>query len=149
MAPQCVKPYVKSHTNDRRAAAAIAAAVTRPTRRCVPIKDVDQQDIQALHSVRERRMGERTALVHAVHGLLHEYGMVLPQGVSPCRHAVVGTLESAKDQRTPLSQEMLWQLVEECAALEAQLASDQEQLDTLAATPPACQRLMTMPGLGP
>ena len=71
MAPQCVKPYVKSHKNDSRDAEAIAEAVTRPTRRLVPIKDVDQHDMQALHRVRERLRGERTALVHAVHGLLH------------------------------------------------------------------------------
>ena len=71
MAPPCVKPYVKSHKNDRRDAEAIAEAVTRPTRRLVPIKDVDQHDMQALHRVRERLRGERTALVHAGHGLLH------------------------------------------------------------------------------
>ena len=71
MAPPCVKPYVKSHKNDSRDAEAIAEAVTRPTLRFVPIKDVDQQDMQALHRVRERLRGERTALVHAVHGLLH------------------------------------------------------------------------------
>ena len=71
MAPQFVKPYVKSHTNDSRDAEAIAEAVTRPPRRFVPAKDVAQQDIQALHRVRERLISERTALVHAVHGLLH------------------------------------------------------------------------------
>jgi len=72
MAPPFVKPYVKSNTNDSRDAEAIAAAVTRPTRRCVPIKAVEQQDIQALHRVRERLIGERTALVNEVHGLMQE-----------------------------------------------------------------------------
>ena len=72
MAPPCVKPYVTSHKNDSRDAEAIAEAVTRPTMRFVPIKDVDQQDMQALHRVRERLIGERTALVNAVHGLMHE-----------------------------------------------------------------------------
>jgi len=72
MAPQFVKPYVNSNKNDSRDAEAIAEAVTRPTMRFVPAKDVDQQDIQALHRVRERLIGERTALVNAVHGLLHE-----------------------------------------------------------------------------
>src|SRR5499433_2498237 len=72
MAPQFVKPYVKSNKNDSRDAEAIAEAVTRPTMRVVPIKDVDQQAIQALHRVRERLMSERTALVNEVHGLLHE-----------------------------------------------------------------------------
>jgi transposase len=149
MAPQFVKPYVKSNKNDSRDAEAIAEAVTRPTMRFVPIKDVDQQDIQALHRVRERLIGERTALVNEVHGLMHEYGIVMPKGVAKFRQAVVGKLEAEKDKLTPLSQEMFWQLVEEFAALEAQLAYYQEKLDTLAQTHPECQRLMTIPGIGP
>jgi transposase len=115
----------------------------------VPIKDVDQQDIQALHRVRERLIGERTALVNEVHGLLHEYGIVMPKGVAKFRQAVVGKLESEKDKLTPLSQEMFWKLVEEFAALEAQLAYYQEKLEALAQTHPECQRLMTIPGIGP
>src|SRR5215510_7298199 len=149
MAPQFVKPYVKSNKNDMRDAEGIGEAVTRPTMRFVPIKDVDQQDIQALHRVRERLMGERTALVNEVHGLMHEYGIVIPKGVSKFRQAVVGKLEAEKDKLTPLSQEMFWQLVEEFAALEAQLAYYQEKLDTLAQTHPECQRLMTIPGIDP
>ena len=149
MAPQFVKPYGKSNNNDSRDAEAIADAVTRPPMRFVPTKDVAQQDLQALHRVRERLIGERTALVHAVHGLLHEYGLVMPTGVAQFRHAVVGKLEAAKDKLTPLRQEMFWKLVDECAALEEQRASDQEQLDPLAQSHPACQRLMTIPGIGP
>ena len=106
MAPQFVKPYVKSNTNDRRDAEAIAEAVTRPTMRFVPTKDIAQQDIQALHRVRERLIGERTALVNAVHGLRHEYGIVMPKGVAKFRQAVVGKLEAEKDKLTPLSQEI-------------------------------------------
>ena len=49
----------------------IAEAETRPTMRFVPIKDVAHHDIQALPRVRERLIGERTALINAVHGLLH------------------------------------------------------------------------------
>src|SRR4029450_1386129 len=111
--------------------------------------DVDQQDMQARHRVRERLIGERTALVHAVHGLMHEYGMVMPKGVAKFRQAVVGKLEAEKDKLTPLSQEMFWKLVEEFAALEKQLAYYQEKLEALATTHPACQRLMTIPGIGP
>jgi transposase len=149
MAPQCVKPYVKSNKNDSRDAEAIAEAVTRPTMRFVPIKGLDQQDIQGLHRVRERLMGERTALVNEVHGLLHEYGIVIPKGGAKFRQAVVSQLESAKDKLSALSQEMFWKLVEEFAALEKQLAYDQEKLEALATTHPECQRLMTIPGIGP
>lgn len=149
MAPQCVKAYVKSNKNDSRDAEAIADAVTRPTMRFVPVKGVDQHDIQALHRVRERLIGARTALVNEVHGLMHEYGIVIPKGVSKFRQAVVGKLESEKDKRTSLSQEMFWKLVEEFAALEKQLAYYQEKLEALATTHPECQRLMTIPGIGP
>src|SRR5919199_1187312 len=93
MAPQFVKPYVKSNKNDMRDAEAIAEAVTRPSMRFVPVKDLAQQDIQALHRVRERLMGERTALVNEIRGLLAEYGIVLPQGVAKCRQALVSPLE--------------------------------------------------------
>jgi transposase len=147
MAPQFVKPYVKSNKNDMRDAEAIAEAVTRPTMR--PIKDVDQQDIQALHRVRERLIGERTALINEVHGLMNEYGIVLPKGVAKFRQAVVEKLESEKDKLTTLSQELFWKLVKEFAALEDQIAFYQEKLETLATTHPECQRLMTIPGIGP
>jgi transposase len=149
MAPQFVKPYVKSNKNDMRDAEAIAEAVTRPTMRFVPIKAIDQQDIQALHRVRERLMGERTALVNEVHGLMQEYGIVMPKGVSQFRQAVVDRLESEQDKLTALSQEMFRKLVEEFVALEEQLAYYQDKLDTLAKTHPECQRLMTIPGIGP
>jgi len=148
-APPCVKPDVQSKTNDRRDAEAIAAAVPRPTRRCVPTKAVDQHERPALHRGRERLRGERPALGHAGHGLLHEEGSVLPKGVAQCRHAVVGTLEAEQDTRPPLSQEMVWQLGDELAGLAKPRASDQEQRAALATTPPAGQRLRTMPGLGP
>ena len=72
MAPSLVQPSVQANNNARRDAEALAEAVTRPTLRGGPTKDIAQHDIQALHRGRERLMGERTALVHAVHGLMNE-----------------------------------------------------------------------------
>ena len=149
IAPQFVKPFVKSNKNDMRDAEAIAEAVTRPTMRFVPAKDIDQQDIQALHRVRERLIGARTALINEVHGLMNEYGIVLPKGGAKFRQAVGEKLESDKDKLTTLSQEMFAKLVEECATVEEQIAYYQEKLERLATTHPECQRLMTIPGIGP
>jgi transposase len=117
--------------------------------RFVPIKDVEQQDIQALHRIRERLIGERTALVNEVHGLMNEYGIVIPKGVPKFHQAVVDKLESEKDKLTTLGQELFWKLLEELAALEQQIAFYQEKLESLAKTHPECQRLMTIPGIGP
>ena len=112
---------MKSNKNDSRDAEAIAESVTRPTRRFVPIKTVDQQDIQALHRVRERLIGERTALINEVHGLLHEYGIVIPKGVTKFYQTVLEKLAAEQDKLTALSQEMFRKLTEEFVVLEKQL----------------------------
>jgi transposase len=62
---------------------------------------------------------------------------------------VVNKLEAAQDKLTSLSQEMFGKWVEEVATLEKQLAYDQEKREALATTHPECQRLMTIPGIGP
>src|SRR5918911_269122 len=98
MAPQFVKADVKSNKNDMRDAEGMSEAVTRPTMRFVPIKGIDQQDIQALHRVRERLMGARTALVNEVHGLLLEYGIMVPKGVAKFRQAMIEKLASEQDK---------------------------------------------------
>jgi transposase len=77
---------------DMRDAEAIAEAVTWSNMRFVPVKDVAQQDVQALHRVRERLVTARTALVNEMRGLLAEYGIVLPQGVAKLRQTLVSTL---------------------------------------------------------
>ena len=105
MAPQYVKPYVKTNKNDLRDAEAIAEAVTRPSMRFVPIKEVEHQDIQALHRVRDRLMGSRTALVNEMRGLLAEYGIVLPKGVNAFRKLVVEKLDAEQAKLTPLTRQ--------------------------------------------
>ncbi len=95
MAPQFVKPYVKSNKNDRNDAEAICEAMSRPTMRFVPVKNVDQQDIQAVHRVREELMSQRTAKVNQIRGLVAEYGLVTPKHLSHLRAALPQWLEDA------------------------------------------------------
>jgi transposase len=121
MAPQCVKPYVKSNKNARRDAEAIAEAMTRPSMRLVPIQAMAQQDSQALHRVRERLVTARRALVNEMRGLLAEYGMVLPQGVAKFRKTLVSTLEAEQTKLTPLGQELFHKLFDALGRLEAEL----------------------------
>ena len=51
IAPQFVKPFVKSNKNDAADAEAICEAVKRPSMRFVPAKSVEQQDMQSLHRI--------------------------------------------------------------------------------------------------
>lgn len=72
MAPQFVKPFVKSNRNDASDAETLCEAVSRPGMRFVPAKSVQQQDIQLLHRVRSRLVGCRTQFANQVRGLLME-----------------------------------------------------------------------------
>jgi transposase len=149
IAPQFIKAYVKSPKNDARDAEAICEAVTRPTMRFVPIKRVEQQDLQALHRVRERLMKARTALVNEIRGLLSEYGMVLPQSIAKFRALIVEKLEADQAKLTALSTEVFRHLYEEFLALEKRLAYYNEKLTAIGQAHPECQRLQTIPGIGP
>ena len=93
MAPQFVKPYVKSNKNDSVDAEAICEAVQRPSMRFVPSKSVEQQDLQTLHRVRSTAVAHRTALINQIRGILAEYGIVLARGASNVRNLLPVILE--------------------------------------------------------
>jgi transposase len=149
MAPQLVKPYVKSNTNATRDAEAIGEAVTRPTMRFVPVKGRDQQDIQSLHRARERLRKARTALVKAIRGLLSAYGMVLPTSVRKFRQAFVSTLEAERSKLTELRHALCEPLLDAFLEVEKRLVYDDEKRTTMGQSHPACQRRLTIPGSGP
>jgi transposase len=149
IAPQFIKAYVKSPKNDARDAEAICEAVTRPTMRFVPIKRVEQQDLQALHRIRERLIKARTALVNEIRGLLSEYGIILPQRLTKFRALIVEKLEADQAKLTALSTEVFRHLYEEFLALEKRLAYYNEKLTAIGQAHPECQRLQTIPGIGP
>jgi transposase len=115
----------------------------------VPIKTVAQQDIQALHRVRERLIGARTALINEMRGLLAEYGIVLPVGIKAFRKAVVETLDAEQVKLTPLSTELFGKLVKELEKADSEIAYYEEKLQRMATTHPETQRLLTIPGIGP
>ena len=82
MAPQFVKPYIKTNKNDEKDAEGICEAVGRPSMRFVPIQSVEQQDVLQIHRVRERLVKNHTALANEIRGLLHEFGIIIPQGIN-------------------------------------------------------------------
>ncbi|ONQ17285.1 IS110 family transposase, partial [Burkholderia cenocepacia] len=76
MAPQFVKPYVKTNKNDAADAEAICEAVARPNMRFVPIKTESQQAVLAVHRARQSFVKARTAQANQIRGLLAEFGLV-------------------------------------------------------------------------
>src|SRR5688572_30472923 len=97
MAPQFVKPYVKTNKNDLRDAEAICEAVTRPTMRFVPIKNAEQQAVLSLHRARAGFVKARTAAANQIRGLLSEFGIVIPQGIHHIAKHLPDILEDAEN----------------------------------------------------
>src|ERR1700731_105367 len=82
IAPQFVKPYVKTNKNDVADAEAICEAVARPNMRFVPVKNVEQQAVLAQHRVRQGCIKARTAQANQIRGLLAEFGLIIAQGMA-------------------------------------------------------------------
>ena len=90
MPAKYVRPYSKGQKNDFRDAEAIAEAVQRPTMKFVATKTADQLDLQALHRVRERLVGQRTGIINQIRAFLLERGVAVRQGLRFLRgHTII------------------------------------------------------------
>lgn len=127
IAPQFVKPYLKGQKNDAGDAAAICEAVGRPEMRCVPQKSVGQQDLQALHRICSRLIGNRTQLGNQIRGLLAEYGIVLPLHLSQVRAQLPQLFSEEHPLLTPFSRELFASLYEELCALDQRIQAMEDR----------------------
>lgn len=147
--PQYVKPYVRGNKNDYNDALAIAEAVVRPEMHLVAVKTTDQQDIQALHRLRERRLRDRTALCNQLRGLLAEYGLIFPKGVSTLRRRLPELMEDGENGLSDLFRRLLALGYQQLQELDVHIDGYTEELERQSRQDDACQRLQTVPGYGP
>jgi transposase len=149
IAPQFVKPFVKSNKNDAADAEAICEAAQRPNMRFVAVKTIEQQDIQAMHRMRSLVVERRTAQVNQVRGLLLEYGIEIPQGRTVLMRRLPEILEDAENSLSERLRAELNGLREELRHLDERVAHYDAQIEAIAQSEAGAQRLMTIPGIGP
>lgn len=149
MAPQFVKPYVKSNKNDANDAEAICEAVARPTMRFVAIKSIAQQDIQAVHRIRSELVQQRTAKVNQIRGLLAEYGIVVGRRVDVLSNALPLLLEDAENGLTADFRILLEGLQQDLTTLDTRVDELDKKIKTLASSNADAKRLQQIPGIGP
>src|SRR6188474_1092512 len=101
MPAKYVRPYSKGQKNDFRDAEAIAEAVQRPTMRFVATKAAEQLDLQALHRVRSRLIGERTAIANEIRAFLLDRGIAVAKRLNRLRAALLGILATCTDALSP------------------------------------------------
>jgi transposase len=149
MAPQFVKPYVKSNKNDAADAEAICEAVSRPSMRFVPIKNVEQQSVLSLHRVRQGFVRARTAQANQIRGLLGEYGLVVPQGIAYITQRVPSLIEDAETELPGTFRLLIQRLLDHLKALQEQVDEIEVQIKAWHRASEASQRLEKVPGIGP
>lgn len=148
VSPQYVKPFVKRNKNDALDAEAICEAASRPNMNFVPIKSQHQLNIQALHRIRERLVGARTALVNQTRGFLAEAGIVVPQGVHHLRRFLLELTSNPDNGLDLLLLDYISDLTDELIELDEKIAKQNKNIVTISQNCEACRRLCAIPGIG-
>lgn len=149
MAPQFVKPYVKSNKNDMVDAEAICEAVARPNMRFVPVKNIEQQAILSIHRGRQSFVKARTAQANQMRGLLAEYGIVIPKGIHSISERMPLILEDAENGLPGMMRNLLARLNEHFKVLDQQVDELETQIKHWHKESELSRKLEAIPGIGP
>src|SRR5437868_459978 len=130
-----------SHHIGRRLAALGADA------RLIPAPE--QMDLLALHRVRSRLVGQRTGVINQIRGFLIERGITVRQGVAPLRRVLPDILSSNTGVLSPRMVGLIADLAQDWRRLDERIAAVSAEIEALARQDENCERLITVPGIGP
>lgn len=146
--PKYVTPYVKRNKNDANDAAGIAAAARDPDMRFSEVKTEEQQDMQSIHRIRSLLIQQRTALANQIRGLLAEYGITIPCGLSHINTKVAEVLSTNPNDMGGLILGCLLELYERFDSLNNKITFYDKKIEGLFKNNEACKRLEKIPGIG-
>jgi transposase len=149
MPAKYVRPYSKGQKNDFRDAEAIAEAVQRPTMKFVATKTAEQLDLQALHRVRERLVSQRTGIINQIRAFLLERGIAVRQGRLFLRAELPRILAAPSDVLSPRMTRIIEELAADWRRLDERIGQLSSEIELLARRDAGCERLMSVPGIGP
>jgi len=149
MPAKYVRPYSKGQNNDFRDAEAIAEAVQRPTMKFVATKTTDQLDLQALHRVRERLVSQRTGIINQIRAFLLERGIAARQGQRFLRAGLPTILTTPPDVLSPRMVRIIEGLASDWRRLDERIEGLSSEIKAIACQDSSCERLMSVPGIGP
>jgi transposase len=144
-----VKPFVKGQKNDYNDAEAIAEASLRPNLRTVREKTQDQLDLQACHRVRSRLVSRRTATINQIRAFLIEQGIAVRTGSRSLRNSILAILKNRQDEISPRMSGLIAGLYEDWIALDERIETIASEIEEISEKEANCQRLMSVPGIGP
>jgi transposase len=147
MAPKFVKPYIMSNKNDPNDARGINEAVTRPDMRFVGVKSIEQQDVLLLHRARELMMKQKIAQINQLRGLLVEFGIVIPQGVSNIKK-LTQILGDNKEKLSERSLMVFTKMYEQIKSYDHELDFYDQQIVQTTKENALCEEIMGIEGVG-
>ena len=144
-----VKAYVKRSKSDAADAAGICEAVTRPSMRFVPVKTAESQAALMLHRSRDLLVRQRTQLINALRAHLAEVGLVAATGVDGLKSLLAIIREAGETGQLPgPMRQALQPLVDQLAALQAQIGQLERSIHAQHRASDVSRRLETIPGIG-
>ena len=149
MPAKYVRPYSKGQKNDLRDAEAIAEAVQRPTMKFVATKTAGRFDLQALHRVRERLVSQRTGIINQIRAFLLERGIAVRQGYRFLRAGLPSILATPADVLSPRMARIIEDLANDWRRLDERIERLSAEIEVLAREDAGCERVMSVPGIGP
>jgi transposase len=145
MAPQFVKPYVKTNKNDAADAEAICEAVQRPSMRFVAVKSAEQQAVLSLHRARQGFVKARTATANQIRSLLTEFGITLPPGIA---HLSMACQRMAGEALPDSFRRLIEDLLSHYRQLDTRIIELEREIHAWHRGSDASQRLAAIPGVG-
>ena len=149
MPAKYVRPYSRGQKNDFRDAEAIAEAVQRPTMKFVATKTAEQLDLQALHRVRERLVSQRTGIINQIRAFLLERGIAVRQGLRFLRAELPCILATPHCVLSLRMMHVIEDLASDWRRLDDRIEGLSSEIEILARQDVGCERLMSVPGIGP
>src|SRR5438045_617877 len=138
----------RSNKNDYNDAEAICEAMTRPTMRFVPVKSVEQQDMQCLHRIREQLVGNRTALVNQIRGLLSEFGIIFPKEIQNIRKQLPFIFDECQNELSDFTKQLFRELYEDFLYLDKRIKACNSKIVMLFKADKRCQKIGEITGVG-
>lgn len=146
---RAVKGFQTKQKTDKNDALAIATAASLEHIYSIRVQSVDEQAMQSMERARNLALTHQIAQSNHIRGLLSEFGIILPQGLTSLREGIPFVLEDAQNGLPDRFRAVLLRLWEHLLVQIDHLDDLTKQLEIAIKDNDVCQKLMKLEGVGP
>ena len=143
-----VRRFRGRNKTDRTDCEALLDAARSPRIHAVAVKSADQQQILALHRVREQWKSTRTMRINGMRGLLREFGVSAPAGAAKFLDRLPQLLEAKREKVPERVRRVVLAFWAEAYDLQEKMKEIEKELEGIAREHPVIRTLLQIPGIG-